>query len=455
MKAFVEFLILKSTKAFIPADKTSNFYKLDKTQHANIIDSQAKSIAQELNIDNRTEQIAKQQAFITPKDHKDNLANHPTCHLINPAKSELGKVIKQILDNINSKIKKITKLNQRKNTSDVINWFTNIPDMQKHSFASFDINSFYPSIRESLVSKAISFAKNYTTISDKDIDIIMHCRKSLLFDNETAWTKKNHSSMFDVTMGSFDGAEVCELIGLFLLNNLSEKYGKNSVGPYRDDGLVLLRNASRPQSERTRKDITREFKKQGLKISISTNLKLCNFLDVTLNLTDGTHYPCRKPNNKTLYIDTNSNHLPKMIKRLPAAIGRRISDISLSKELFNKAKPHYKSALKQSGHDEELIYNERKKPVIHIIQNSRKNRQRNIIWFNPPYSMNVQTNIGREFLNLVSKHFPKNHKYHNIFNKNNIKASCSCSDNLHTIIKKHIRKILETSKTPSTENNSV
>ena len=167
-------LILKSTKAFIPADKTSNFYKLDKTQHdkllmdnitttykkastdaANIIDSQAKSIAQELNIHNRTEQIAKQQAFITPKDHKDNLANHPTCRLINPAKSELGKVIKQILHNINSKIKKITKLNERKNTSDVINWFTNLPDMQKHSFASFDIDSFYPSITKSLLSNFI------------------------------------------------------------------------------------------------------------------------------------------------------------------------------------------------------------------------------------------------------------------------------------------------------------
>ena len=63
-------------------------------------------------------------------------------------------------------------------------------------------------------------------------------------------------SVLDVTMGSFDGAEVCELISLFLLNNLSEKYGKNNVGLYRDDGLILLRNASGPQSERTRKDIT-------------------------------------------------------------------------------------------------------------------------------------------------------------------------------------------------------
>ena len=80
----------------------------------------------------------------------------------------------------------------------------------------------------------------------------MYCLKSLLFDNATAWTKNNLSSIFDVSMGSFDGAEVCELIGLFLLNNLSEKYGKNSVGPYRDDGLVLLRNASRPQNGQDR-----------------------------------------------------------------------------------------------------------------------------------------------------------------------------------------------------------
>ena len=67
--------------------------------------------------------------------------------------------------------------------------------------------------------------------------------------------------------------------------------------------------------------------------------------------------------------------------------------------------------------------------------------------------MNIQTNIGREFLNLVCKHFPKNHRYNKIFNKNNIKVNYSCTDNLQTIIKKHNRKILQSSKTPSTESN--
>ena len=76
-----------------------------------------------------------------------------------------------------------------------------------------------------------------------------------------------------------------------------------------------------------------------------------------------------------------------------------------------------------------------------------------MIWLNPPYSMNVQANIGREVLNLVSKHFPKNHQYNKIFNKNSKKVSDSCTDNLQAIIKKHNRKILETSKTSPTENN--
>ena len=72
-------------------------------------------------------------------------------------------------------------------------------------------------------------------------------------------------------------------------------------------------------------------------VSSNTNLKICNFLDVSLNLSDGTYYLYRKPNNETLYIDSNSNQPPTIIKLLPAAIGRRISDISSSKELFNQA----------------------------------------------------------------------------------------------------------------------
>ena len=63
---------------------------------------------------------------------------------------------------------------------------------------------------------------NYCQITEKDINIILYARKSLLFSNGTTWTKKDNS-MFDVTMGSFDGADIWELVGLYILNKLCEK----------------------------------------------------------------------------------------------------------------------------------------------------------------------------------------------------------------------------------------
>ena len=82
---------------------------------------------------------------------------------------------------------------------------------------------------------------NTYRIKREDFSIIQHARKSLLYNNEIPWQKKN-TKLFDVAMGAYDGAEVCEIVGLFLLNNLANKYDKNSVGLYRDDGLALFKN---------------------------------------------------------------------------------------------------------------------------------------------------------------------------------------------------------------------
>ena len=64
--------------------------------------------------------------------------------------------------------------------------------------------------------------------------------KSLLYHNDDPWVKKDTSVEFDVTMGSYDGAEVCEIVGLFILDMLSKLFEKNSIGLYRDNGLSFL-----------------------------------------------------------------------------------------------------------------------------------------------------------------------------------------------------------------------
>ena len=166
--------------------------------------------------------------------------------MINPAKSKMGLVSKKILEKINTSIRSTTLLNQWKNTSSVIDWFKNIPEKHQHTFVIFDIESFYPSISENLLKKSINCAKQHTKISKQDIEIVMHSRKSLLFNKNTAWVKKGDNNLFDVTTGSYDGAEVCELIGFYILHNLANKYGKENLGLYRDDGLAAFNKTSGP-----------------------------------------------------------------------------------------------------------------------------------------------------------------------------------------------------------------
>ena len=104
----------------------------------------------------------------------------------------------------------------------------------------FDTEEFHPSISKELLLKAITSAKTLVNISDEKVDTIMHWRKSLLFNNTDIWIKRYGDPDFDVRIESFDGAELCELVDLYIVNTLGEKYGKHSIGLYRDDGLVCF-----------------------------------------------------------------------------------------------------------------------------------------------------------------------------------------------------------------------
>ena len=311
-------------------------------------------------------------------------------------------------------------------------------DKSQHTFLIFDIVDFYPSISEALLKLSLDYARQFATVSDEDVEIIMHSRKTLLFNNNEPWAKKGDSPMFDVAMGSYDGAEVCELVGLYILYKLTSAYPNGNIGLYRDDGLAVFKNMSARSLDKTRKDFSKILGELGLHITAQSNLKIVNHLDVTLNLSTGKFFPYRKPDNHPLYINAKSNHPPSIIKHLPATISSRISSLSCDPNEFNKASQVYNDALKTSGYRESLQYVRNDNRADH----RRRNRPRNIIWFNPPYSENVQTNIARSFLHLVDKHFPRSHILHKVFNRNNVKVSYSCTNNMTSIIRSHNSEIL-------------
>ena len=76
----------------------------------------------------------------------------------------------------------------------------------------------------------------------------------------------------------------------------------------------------------------------------------------------------------------------------------------------------------------------------------KRQRRKEIIWFNPPFSRTVETDIGKKFLRLIDRHFPETHKYHRIFNRRTIKVSYGCMPNISSIISSHNKKVLNDRK---------
>ena len=235
-------------------------------------------------------------------------------------------------------------------------------------------------------------------------------------------------------MGSYDGAEICELVGVYIQSKLAKLIDKENLGLYRDDRFILLKNTKGREVDRIRKKVIKIFKDVGFKIETKTNLKIVDFLDVTLNLSNGTYSPYKKPNDQLLYLHTSSNHPPLIINMLPKSINERLSKNSSNPEIFDKAKIDYEKALKDSGYKSvNLTF---KKPA----EKQNRTRSHKIIWFNAPFKKSVTANVAKQFLNLVDKHFPKTNTLHKIFNRDTVKVSYSCTENMANVIKSQNKK---------------
>ena len=119
-----------------------------------------------------------------------------------------------------------------------------------------------------------------------------------------------------------------------------------------------------------------------------------------MDLDKNEYGPFIKPNDTPVYVDTGSNHPQKVLENIPKGINRRLSTISANKEIFDKAAPLYQAALEKSGHNFKLNFEE---VTVSSDEGTKekKKRKRTIIWFNPPYSRTVQTNVGKTFLKLM------------------------------------------------------
>ena len=224
--------------------------------------------------------------------------------------------------------------------------------------------------------------------------------------------------------------ESCELVGIYILTRLATRIKKNNCGIYRDDGLVILSNVTWQQIDHSRKNIIKIFKDVGFSNDIETNSKEDN----------GTYKPYKKLNFPLLYISKSSNHQPQIINQLPRIISYRLSRNSSNKEVFNASKGEYEHVLKLSGYSN-INLSFQKFSTSH----AKRQRNRNIIWFNTPYSRGVITNVANKFLQQLDLHFPPSDKFHKTFNRNNVKVSYCCTQNVKNIVNTHNKKLINSS----------
>ena len=146
----------------------------------------------------------------------------------------------------------------------------------------------------------------------------------------------------------FKGAQVCDLVGLYLLHQIDLKFPLLRLGLYRDDGLGVTYSIPGPARERMKKDIIKVFKDNGLSITIDMGPQKVEFLDVILDLSAQNYGPYRKPNSTPRYINVQSNHPQTVLKQIPLSINKRLSKISSSKEKFDSCKNDYLQARDES-----------------------------------------------------------------------------------------------------------
>ena len=139
-----------------------------------------------------------------------------------------------------------------------------------------------------------------------------------------------------------------------------------------------------------------------------------------------------------MYVNTKSNHPPTVMKNIPLGINRRLSRNSANKTVFDAATPLYQEALQKSGYNFQLTYEP------HENRNTKKKcRKKPVTWFNPPFSKNVKSNVGKEFLKLLDRAFPQTNPLHKFFTRQTVKLSYRCMPNMAQAVARQNKKLLK------------
>ena len=163
------------------------------------VNCEASKIAKKERFENKMEIFTPSEAYLTIKDHKCDFLRNILWRLINPAKMDVGKLSRTILQEKIAKLHEKLQLNQWKSTDEVLEWFSTLKftkastKNQKTKFFKFNIQAYYSS---DMLKKLIQFAKTSGVfISECDISIIKAARKASSSKMEFCMLEKEETTV--------------------------------------------------------------------------------------------------------------------------------------------------------------------------------------------------------------------------------------------------------------------
>ena len=79
--------------------------------------------------------------------------------------------------------------------------------------------------------------------------------------------------------------------------------------------LGVVKNKGGPETEKIKKNMQKIFRENKLDIVVQCNMKIVNYLDVSLNFNNLNYKPYHKLDKEILYIHKDSNHTPSILNK--------------------------------------------------------------------------------------------------------------------------------------------
>lgn len=113
-----------------------------------------------------------------------------------------------------------------------------------------------------------------------------------------------------------NGSQIADLIGIYILLEITDQFPDTKCDLYNDDALRCLQNISKRRLRKFKNGLEKFFHRTGFSIIFDDEMTKTNFLDIIFNLYSDSYSPSHRLSSNLRYINSSSNHAKSVMDNL-------------------------------------------------------------------------------------------------------------------------------------------